>query len=97
MLSHMLEGWMMSKLLSLKAAKLSPPASDAGRLKISPGIRVDRAIPLRSQATLQWLYENFIILTFSSSCVLYLLVKKRAQKHNNQAFTSLFSQPAVSF
>lgn len=40
MLSHVLEGWTMSKLLSPKAAQLSPSVAAASKLQIAAGIRL---------------------------------------------------------
>lgn len=74
MLSHALEGWMMSKLLSLKAAKLSLFVSSAGLAADISWHYADAIIPLRSQATLLRPYEFFFvsILPFAIQILFYI-------------------------
>lgn len=85
MLSHVLEGWMMSKLLSLKVAKLLLPVPAAGWAEEISRHYVDGTIPLRSQATSRscvTFYFFLIIIIFSLTCLclLYSLSRTRSEE-----------------
>lgn len=102
-LSHVLGGWMMSKLLSLKAAKLFLFVPAAGQAEDIVWHWADRTIPLKSQATLQvapWkFYDTDIFLLI---CFICISRKRRAEAAllkliNNWALISLiFLQPTVT-
>lgn len=78
MLSLALRGWMMSKLLSLKVAKLSlPPCPTEGWAEDISWHYADETVSLRTRASLCvddffFFLVVFIILTFSCSRSFFL-------------------------